>query len=126
MAEYSDILPSALDLEAHITALTTQFQENTNKFLALEEENATLLRENLNISKRLSAVETTPRSDLRFQVPIPHMQPLGTPELGNSLTQPSSGTLAVQSINHRSSLKFHHLSPVLQLTWPYYTPRFPG
>ena len=58
--------------------------------LALEDENATLRRENRNLSERLSAVETTPRPELRFQVPVTNMQPLETPELGNSSSQPTS------------------------------------
>ena len=57
--------------------------------MALEDENATLRRENRNLSERLSAVETTPRPELRFQVPVTNMQPLETPELGNSSSQPA-------------------------------------
>ena len=74
-------------------------QENTNKFLALEDENMTLCCENRNLSERLSAVETTPRPELRLQVLVTHMQSLETPELGNSSTQPSSGSLVIQCFN---------------------------
>ena len=84
MAENTDTPPSAPDFVAQITALTAQVQENANRFLALEDENVTLHRENRNLSERLSAMETTPRPELRFQVPVPHMQSLETPELGNS------------------------------------------
>ena len=66
MAENTDIPPSAPDFAAQITVLTSQVQENTNKFLAVEDENATLRHENRNLSERLSAVETTPRPELRF------------------------------------------------------------
>ena len=86
MAENSDTPTSAPDFAAQITALTAQVQENANKFMALENKNATLRRENRNLSERLSAVETTPRPNLRFQVPVTHMQPLGTPKLGNPST----------------------------------------
>ena len=67
MAENTDTPPSAPDFAAQIAFLTAQVQENANKFLALEDENATLRRENHNLSERLSAVETTPRPGLRFQ-----------------------------------------------------------
>ncbi len=66
MAESTDTLPSIPDFAAQIAALTAQVQENANKFLALEDENATLRRENRNLSERLSVVETTPRPELRF------------------------------------------------------------
>ena len=88
MAENTNTPPSTPEFAAQITALTFQFQENANRFLALEDKNATLHRENRNLSEWLSAVETTPRPDLRFQVPVIHMQSLETPELGNSFTQP--------------------------------------
>jgi len=84
MAENTDIPPSAPDFAAQVAILTAQVQENANKFLALEDENATLRRENRNLSERLSAVETTPYPELCFQVSIPNMQSLETPELGNS------------------------------------------
>ena len=64
MAENTDTPPFAPDFVAQIAALTAQVQENANKFLALEDENATLHRENRNLSERLSAVETTPRPEL--------------------------------------------------------------
>ena len=64
MAENTDTPPSAPDFAAQIAALTAQFQENANKFLALEDENTTLRRNNHNLSERLSAVETTPRPKL--------------------------------------------------------------
>ena len=59
MAENSETPPSAPNFTAQIAVLTTQVQENANKFLALEDENATLHRENRNLSERLSAMETT-------------------------------------------------------------------
>ena len=49
MAENSDTHPSTPDFMAQIAVLTTQVQENTNKFMALEGENATLRHENRNI-----------------------------------------------------------------------------
>ena len=51
MAENTDTPPSAPDFAAQITALTAQVQENANKFLVLEDENATLCRENHNLSE---------------------------------------------------------------------------
>ena len=73
MAENTYTPPSAPDFMAQITALHAQVQENANTFLALEDKNATLYRENRNLSKWFSAVETTPRPNLRFQVPITNM-----------------------------------------------------
>ena len=73
MAENTDTPPSSPDVAAQIAALTAQVQENVNRFLALEDENATLRHENRNLSEQLSAVETTPRPELRFQVPVTHM-----------------------------------------------------
>ena len=64
MEENTDTPPSTLDFAAQIATLTAQVQENANRFLALEDENATLRREKHNLSKRLSNVETTPRPDL--------------------------------------------------------------
>ena len=64
MAENTDTPPSAPNFAAQIIALTAQVQENANRFLVLEDENATLRRENRNISERLFAVETTPRLNL--------------------------------------------------------------
>ena len=64
MAENTDTPPSVPDFATQITALTAQVQENANKFLALEDENATLRRPNLNLSERLSTVETTPHPKL--------------------------------------------------------------
>ena len=58
-----------------------------------------LHHDNCNLSERLSAMETTRRPELWFQVPITNMQPLVTPELGNSSSHPSSGSLAIQSIS---------------------------
>ena len=84
MAENMDTPPSVPDFAAQIAALTAQVQENANKFLALEDENATLHRGNLNLSERLSAVETTSCPELQFQVPVTNMQSLETPDLGNS------------------------------------------
>ena len=64
MAENTDTPPSVPYFAAQIVALTAQVQENANKFLALEDENATLRRENRNLFERLSAVETTPCPEL--------------------------------------------------------------
>ena len=58
MAESSDALP-AVDIVAQITILTTQAQENSNRLMALEEENTTLRRENRTLQEHLSAVEVT-------------------------------------------------------------------
>ena len=99
MAENTDTLPSAPDFAAQIAALTAQVQENANKFLALEDENATLCRENCNLSERLFVVETTPRPELRFQVPVTHMQSLKTPELRNSSSQLANGSPVIQGHN---------------------------
>ena len=41
MAENLDTPPSTPDFVAQITVLTAQVQENANKFMALEDENAT-------------------------------------------------------------------------------------
>ena len=100
MAENTDTPPSVPDFAAQIAALTAQVQENANKFLALEDENATLRRENRNLSERLSVVETTPRPELRFQVPVTNMQSLETPELGNSSSQPTNGPPVIQGHNN--------------------------
>ena len=51
MAENTDTRPLAPDFTAQIAALTAQAQENANKFLDLEDENATLRRENHNFSE---------------------------------------------------------------------------
>lgn len=99
MAENTDTPPSAPDFAARIATLTAQVQENVNNFLALEDENATLRRENHNLSKQLSVVETTPCPELRFQVPVTHMQSLETPELGNSSSQPANGSPVIQGHN---------------------------
>ena len=99
MVENSDTPPSAPDFATYIAAHTVQVQENANKFMALEDENVTLRCENRNLSKRISVVEPTPHSELRFQVSITHMQPLVTTKLGNSSSQPSSRSPAVYSIS---------------------------
>ena len=49
MAENTDTPPSAPDFAAQVAAITAQVQENANKFLALEDENTTLRRENRNL-----------------------------------------------------------------------------
>ena len=64
MTENTDTPPSVPDFVAQISALTAQVQENASKFLALEDKNAILRRENRNLSERLSAVETMPRPEL--------------------------------------------------------------
>ena len=84
MAENTATSSFSPDFAAQITALTAHVQENANRFLALEDENATQRRENHNLSEGLSAVETTPCLELRFQVLVTHMQSLETPKLGNS------------------------------------------
>ena len=99
MAENTDTFPSAPDFAAQIVALTAQVQENANRFLALEDENATLRCENRNLFERLSTVETTPCPEMRFQVLVTHMQSLETPELGNSSSHPASGSLVIQGHN---------------------------
>ena len=99
MAENTDTPPSAPDFTAQIAALTAQVQENANKFLALEDENATLHHENRNLSERLSAVETIPRPELRFQVLVTNMQSLEIPELGNSSSQPANRPPVIQGHN---------------------------
>ena len=109
MAENMDTHSSALDFMAQIAALTAQVQENANRFLAIEDENATLRRENCNLSERLFAVETTPRPDLRFQVPVSHMQSLETPELGNSSTQPLGRLPVILGFNPYTTPEGHPL-----------------
>ena len=86
MVESLDTPPSTPDLVAQIDALTTQVQENANRFLALEHENVTLRHKNYNLLEYLSTVETTPRQHIeqRFHVLVPHMQPLVTPETRGS------------------------------------------
>ena len=63
MAESSDA-PPAVNFVAQIASLTAQAQENSNRFMALEEENTTLHRENHRLyrmlQERLSVVEVTP------------------------------------------------------------------
>ena len=76
MAENTDTSPSAPNFAAQITILTAQVQENANMFFALEDKNATLCYKNHNLSERLSAMETTPRLGLQFQVLVTHMQSL--------------------------------------------------
>ena len=51
MAENTDTPPNIPDFAAQIAVLTAQVQENASKFLALEDENATLRRENRNLSE---------------------------------------------------------------------------
>ena len=99
MAENTDTPPSVPDFAAQIAALTAQVQENDNKFLALEDENATLRHENHTLFERLSTVETTPRPEQRFLVPFTHMQSLETPELGNSSLQPAIRSPMIQGHN---------------------------
>ena len=99
MEENTDTPPSAPDFAAQITDLTAQVQENANRFLALEEEIATLRRENHNLSERFSTIETTPGPDLQFQVPVTDMQLLETLGLGNSSTQPLGRLPVIQNFN---------------------------
>ena len=73
MAENTDTPPSTPDFVAQIVVLTAQVQENANRFLAFEDENMTLRHENRILSERISVMETTPRSELPFQVPVTHM-----------------------------------------------------
>ena len=67
MAESSNA-PPAVDIAAQIAILTAQAQENSNRLMALEEENMTLRRENHTLQERLSALEVTPQQpcDPRF------------------------------------------------------------
>ena len=99
MVENSDTPPSVHDFVAKIVALIAQVQENVNKLLALEDENATLRRENHNLSERLSDVENTPYSELWFQVLTTHIQLLMTPELGKSSSQPLGGSPTIHNIS---------------------------
>ena len=89
MAESSDA-PPVIDLVAQIAALTMQVQENSNRLMALEEENTTLRHENCMLQEHLSTVEATPQRphDLWFQVPVIPMQLLFTPDQGGSSSQP--------------------------------------
>ena len=64
MVENSDTPSSTLDFMAQIAVLTTQVQENANRFMALKDESATLGRDNHNLLDRLSTVETTPSPEL--------------------------------------------------------------
>ena len=66
--------------------------------MALGDENVTLRHENRNLIERLSAAETTPRLNLCFQTAVHPMQPLMTPELGNSSIQPSDGSPMVHNV----------------------------
>ena len=59
MAESSDA-PLDFDLTAQIAALTKQAQENSNRLMALEEDNMMLRRENRILQERISAIEATP------------------------------------------------------------------
>ena len=89
MAESSDA-PPAIDIAAQIAILTAQAQENSNRLMALEEENTTLRRENRTLQERLSAVEVTPQQprDPRFRVQVLPMPLLYTPDQGGSPIQP--------------------------------------
>ena len=60
MVESSDALP-VIDIAAQIAILTVQAQENSNRLMALEEENTTIRRENRTLQERLSAIKATPR-----------------------------------------------------------------
>ena len=60
MTENSDV-PPTIDLTTQVTALTTQAQENSNHFMALEEENVTLCRKNRTLQERLAIVKATPQ-----------------------------------------------------------------
>ena len=60
MAEGSNA-PSVVDIAAQIAVLTAQAQENSNRLMALEEENTTLRRENRMLQERLFVVEVTPQ-----------------------------------------------------------------
>ncbi|KAL5574386.1 hypothetical protein UlMin_023983 [Ulmus minor] len=71
MAENTDTPPSIPDFTVQIAALTAQVQENANKFLALEDENATLRRENRNLSERLSNMGNTVKWPRKTNNPDP-------------------------------------------------------
>ena len=89
MAESSDA-PPAINIAAQIVVLTAQAQENSNRLMALEEENTTLRRENRTLQERLSAVDVTPQQprDPRFRVQVLPIPPLFTPDQGGSLARP--------------------------------------
>ena len=103
MAENTNTPPFALNFVAQIATLIALVQQNTNRFLALKDKNVTLRHENCNLSEQPSAVETTPRLDLLFQVPITHMQSLETPELGNASIQPSGGLPVILGFNPQTT-----------------------
>ena len=63
MVESSDTL-STPDLVTQIAALAFQVQENTNRFMALMDENKALRQENYNLLEHLSAIETTSQQSL--------------------------------------------------------------
>ena len=86
MVKNSKTYLSTPNFATQIATFTAPVQENANRFMVLEDENTTLRCENRNLSKRLSAMETTPHPELRFQVSVSNMQSLVTPELGNSST----------------------------------------
>ena len=85
MTESSDA-PPVVDLVAQIAALTAQVQENSNRFMTLEDENATLRRENRTLQECLAATKGTPQHqvDQSFRVSVMPMQPFFTPEHGSS------------------------------------------
>ena len=89
MAESSDA-PPAIDIAAQIAILTAQAQENSNRLMALEEENTILRRENRTLQECLSAVEVTPQQprDPRFRVQVLPMPPLYTSDQGGSPSHP--------------------------------------
>ena len=59
MAESSNA-PPVIDLAAQVAALTVKAKENSNRLLALEEENRTLRRVNHKVQEHLTAIEATP------------------------------------------------------------------
>ena len=110
MVESSDA-QSVVDLVAQVVALTTQVQENSNFFMALENKNATLRRENCTLQERLSTVKSTPQQphDPRFLVPIKPIQPLFTSEPEGSSSQP----LAHQSVVTNTSTAAPTSNPLI-------------
>ena len=119
MAESSDAQP-AVDLAAQIAVLTAQAQENSNRLMALEEENTTLSRENRALQERHVATEATPQQphNPQFRVPIMPMQLLFTPDQGGSSSQPQTHQAAVAStaVGHDSARVDPSGTPTVQQT----------
>ena len=77
MAESLDI-PPTIDFTSHIATLTAHVQENSNRFMTLEDENMALHLENRTLQEQnqwLSAMEFTPQQpqDSKFRILVPPM-----------------------------------------------------